>query len=129
AARAVAVAGRDERLGYLEADVAAHTASGQHHRVPLSVRTAFALVTSRSHEPQWLRSQRAFRRARRVYFPQEDKRMIKPQHARTVLLALAALFVLVAGGTSQAATAAAPANTSPPTIVGTPAVGQTLTAE
>ena len=52
--------------------------------------------------------------------------MVKPRHVKAVLPVFVALL---AGGMAHAASAAAPANTSPPTIAGTPTVGQTLTAE
>src|SRR5260221_10380883 len=47
---------------------------------------------------------------------------------RAVVVALAGLVALLAGGSAQAMRAAAPANTALPTISGTPTVGQTLTA-
>jgi hypothetical protein len=54
--------------------------------------------------------------------------MSKPRQASALLAALlaGAAFGTAAG---RAASAASPANTVPPTITGTPAVGQTLTAE
>jgi hypothetical protein len=48
--------------------------------------------------------------------------------AKAVLPALFALAALIGGGAGQAASTAAPTNTSPPTITGIPTVGQTLTA-
>jgi hypothetical protein len=50
-------------------------------------------------------------------------------HVRLVLPALAAMLVLLTGGTAVAAPSAAPSTTAPPTITGTPTVGQTLTAQ
>lgn len=55
--------------------------------------------------------------------------MMKSRHVRLVLPAVVALLVVLTTGTSFAATAAAPSNTTAPTITGTPAVGQTLTAQ
>jgi hypothetical protein len=48
--------------------------------------------------------------------------------ARSLVLTLVVLAALLAGGGAQAMRNAAPANTAPPTISGTPTVGQTLTA-
>jgi hypothetical protein len=54
--------------------------------------------------------------------------MRRTWQARTVVPSLVALAALLAAGGAQAMRTAAPANTAPPTISGTPAVGQTLTA-
>jgi hypothetical protein len=51
------------------------------------------------------------------------------KHGKAALPALLAVAALFGGGASQAASLAAPTNTTPPTIVGAPTVGQTLTAE
>lgn len=48
--------------------------------------------------------------------------------ARAAVPALIVLAALLTAGGAQAARSAAPVNTAPPTIAGTPAVGQTLTA-
>jgi hypothetical protein len=48
--------------------------------------------------------------------------------ARVVVPTLVVLAALLAGSSAQAVRNAAPVNTGPPTISGTPAVGQTLTA-
>jgi len=54
--------------------------------------------------------------------------MHKSWKARAVALTLVVLAALLAGGGAQAMRNVAPVNTAPPTISGTPAVGQTLTA-
>jgi hypothetical protein len=54
--------------------------------------------------------------------------MRKSWTARAVVLTLVGLVALLAGGGAQAMRNAAPANTAPPSISGTPTVGQTLTA-
>jgi hypothetical protein len=48
-----------------------------------------------------------------------------PRHVASALLALVAVAAIA--GSGQAATKAAPTNTAPPTVTGTPRVGQTLT--
>lgn len=53
---------------------------------------------------------------------------MKQAKRRTVPALLAVLAALLAAAVASAATQAAPANTTPPTITGTPQVGQTLTA-
>jgi hypothetical protein len=57
-----------------------------------------------------------------------QKRMVLLALAVSALAAAGATLALVAGP-GTAASAAAPSNTSPPTISGTPEVGQTLTAD
>src|SRR2546422_8909158 len=54
--------------------------------------------------------------------------MRKSWTARAIVLTLVGLVALLAGGGAQAMRNAAPANTTPPSISGTPTVGQTLTA-
>src|SRR5437899_4971054 len=54
--------------------------------------------------------------------------MRKSWTARAIVLTLVGLVALLAGGGAQAMRNAAPANTAPPSISGTPTVGQTLTA-
>ena len=51
------------------------------------------------------------------------------KHFRLALPALVAMLALLTCGIAVAASSAAPANTVPPTITGTPTVGQTLTAQ
>src|SRR2546427_203694 len=55
--------------------------------------------------------------------------MRKSWTARAIVLTLVGLVALLAGGGAQAMRNAAPANTTPPSISGTPTVGQPLTAD
>src|SRR6266508_932346 len=55
--------------------------------------------------------------------------MRKSWTARSLVLTLVVLAALLAGGGAQAMRNAAPANTAPPTVSGTPKVGQQLSAD
>jgi len=54
--------------------------------------------------------------------------MQRPMKSRVLVPVFVVLAALVVGGGAQAMQAAAPVNTAPPTISGTPTVGQTLSA-
>jgi hypothetical protein len=60
--------------------------------------------------------------------PEREEPTMTKSHRLTLAVASTLVVAALAGLVAHAATAAAPENVSPPTISGTPAVGQTLTA-